>query len=371
MFQKIIKLLQTSNFKLLTSKPFGLDISDYSIEIVSLQGSKSNPKLSALGREILTPGIIEEGRILNKASLELALKNLLSNPQFGKIMSRKLIFSLPESKSFIHIFELPKDLNRTEILEFIKSQAIQTFPFPLNELYFDFQLKGNEILLVAAQKEIVDNYLEIFKNCKLHPIALENESISWSRALIKEKIILVVDIGAKITNLVLFDEDELKLSFSVKIAGNKFTRAISDKLNISLKKAEEIKKNFGLNPEMEEGKVFSILQKEILEIIKEIRKIDSYFWQKNKRKIEKIILIGGSALLPYLPAYLAENLEKKVEIGNPLRKINVDTLEEKEFLKETLKIDSVIYSTAFGLALRGLEKNPQKAGINLIKELRF
>ena len=187
MFQKIIKLLQTSNFKLLTSKPFGLDISDYSIEIVSLQGSKSNPKLSALGREILTPGIIEEGRILNKASLELALKNLLSNPQFGKIMSRKLIFSLPESKSFIHIFELPKDLNRTEILEFIKSQAIQTFPFPLNELYFDFQLKGNEILLVAAQKEIVDNYLEIFKNCKLHPIALENESISWSRALIKPR----------------------------------------------------------------------------------------------------------------------------------------------------------------------------------------
>jgi type IV pilus assembly protein PilM len=200
---------------------------------------------------------------------------------------------------------------------------------------------------------------------------LENESTSWNRTFIKEKVILVVDIGAKTTNLVLFDGDELKLSFSIEIAGNKFTKVISDKLNIPLKKAEEIKKKIGLNPEMEGGKIFLILQKEVLEIIEEIRKIENYFGQKTGKKIEKIILIGGSALLPYLVDYLSENLEKKVEIGDPLSKINVDILEEKGFLKETLKTDSVIYSTAFGLALRGLERNPQKEGINLIKELNF
>jgi len=370
---KIKDIFRIPSLEIGFSKPLGLDISDYSIEIVSLESSKENPKLSAMGREVLTPGVIEEGKVLNKESLELALENLISNPQFGKIKTRKLIFSLPESKSFISTFELPKTLKRTETSEFIKSQITQTFPFPLNELYFDFQIKENQVLLVAAQKEIIDNYLEILKTCKLQAIALENESTSWSRALIneKEKVILVVDIGAKTTNLVLFDGDELKLSFSIEIAGNKFTKVISDKLNIPLKKAEEIKKKIGLNPELEGGKIFLILQKEILEIIGEIRKIENYFGQKTGKKIEKIILIGGSSLLPYLPDYLSENLEKKVEIGNPLSEINVDISKEKEFFKETLKTDSVIYSTAVGLALRGLERNPKKEGINLIKELRF
>jgi type IV pilus assembly protein PilM len=377
MFQKIktkIKnIFQIPYLEFYFSKPFGLDISDYSIEIVSLEGLKDNPKLLALGREILPPGVIEEGRILNKENLEVALKNLISNPQFEKIKTRKLIFSLPESKSFICTFELPKALKKTEISEFIKSQITQTFPFPLDELYFDFQLKENQVLLVAAQKEIIDDYLDVFKTCKLQAVALENESMSWNRALIKEKekVILIVDIGAKTTNLVLFDDKELKLSFSIEIAGNKFTKVISEKLNIPFKKAEEIKKKIGLNPEMEGGKIFLILQKEILEIIEEIRKIENYFLGKTGKKIEKIILIGGSALLPYLADYLSENLEKKVEIGDPLSKINIDILEEKGFLKETLKTNSVLYSTAFGLALRGLERNPQKEGINLIKELNF
>lgn len=381
MFQKIKKFfqLQPSDFSLHpldfilhTSKPFGLDISDYSIEMVSLGDSIENPKLLAIGRKVLIPGIIKGGKILDKENLIKILKNLISNPQFGEIKTQKIIFSLPESKSFIHTFELPKDLKKSEISEFVKSQANQTFPFPLNELYFDFQIKGNQVLLAAAPKEIVNGYLEIFKICQLQPMALENESTSWGRALIEgeEKPILIVDIGAKTTNLALFDTNELKLSFSVEIAGNKFTEVISEKLEILFREAEDIKKKFGLNPEMEGGKIFLILQKEILEIVKEIRRIENYFKQKTGKEIEKIILTGGSALLPYLPEYLSENLEKKVSIGDPWAKINIDIFKEGKSLKEILEIDSILYSTAIGLALRGLEKNP-RAGINLIKEVRY
>jgi type IV pilus assembly protein PilM len=370
MFPKILKFL-LSNFG--SSTLFGLDVSDYSIEIVSLGNSRENPQLLAIGRKTLAPGIVEEGKILDKENLGKIIQNLISNPQFGKIETKKLIFSLPESKSFVQTFEIPKELAKTETLELVKSQASQTFPFSLDELYFDFQIKGNFGFLVAAPKKIINDYLEIFKILKLKPIALENESTSWGRALIDgmEKTLLIVDIGAKTTNLALFDDKELKLSFSIGTAGNKFARVISDKLNIPFKKAEETKKKIGLNPKMEGGKIFLILQKEILEIIEEIRKIENYFGQKTGKKIEKIILIGGSALLPYLVDYLSENLEKKVEIGDPLSKINIDISEEKGFLKETLKTDSVLYSTAFGLALRGLERNPRKEGINLIKELNF
>ncbi len=346
-------------------KPFGLDISDYSIEIVLLEGKIENPELLAMGRTKIATGTLENSKILNKEDLIKSLQNLISNPQFGEIKTKKLIFSLPESKSFIHTFGLPKDLKKAEISEFLESQATQTFPFTLNELYFDFQIKNDEVLLIATQKEIVNDYLEIFKICRLQPIALENESMSLARALIeeKEKVILIVDIGANMTSLALFDEKGLRLSFSMEIAGNKFTEAISEKLKIALKEAEDIKKKIGLNSKIKGEKVVPILEKEVLEIIEEIKRIEGYFEQKTGKKIEKIILTGGSALLPYLPDYLSENLEKEVVVGDPWAKIDIDISKEKEYFKES---DSILYSTAIGLALRGLAKNPKKAGINLI-----
>jgi len=220
--------------------------------------------------------------------------------------------------------------------------------------------------LAAIPKEIVNGYLEIFKICKLSPLVLETESMAWQRLFgEKEKTILICDLGAKTTNLVLFEEGELKLSFSMEIAGNKFTRVISDKLKIPLEKAEEIKKKIGLNPEKEGGRIFLILQKEVLEIVEEIRKIENYFGQKTGKEIEKIILIGGSSLLPYLKEYLSENLEKKVLVGDPFQKIKTG------ILKEALKIEPIFYSTAVGLTLRGLEKNPKIAGINLLKEVKL
>ena len=143
---KIKNIFQIPSLEFGSSKPFGLDISDYSLEMVSLEGSKENPEILALGRKILNPGIVEEGKILNKESFKMALEDLISHPQFGKIKTKKIIFSLPESKSFLHIFELPKGLKKNESPDFIKSQVCQIFPFSLEEIYFDYQMKENFIL---------------------------------------------------------------------------------------------------------------------------------------------------------------------------------------------------------------------------------
>jgi len=82
--------------------------------------------------------------------------------------------------------------------------------------------------------------------------------------------------------------------------------------------------------------------------------------------IEKIILAGGSAALPHLPEYLAENLEKPVAIGDPWVKINIDILKKKEYFEKALEVNPVFYSTVIGSALRGLSKDPAKEGINLL-----
>lgn len=355
-------------FNFFKKSVFGLDISDYSIEIVSFAGSTEKPRLVSMGRQVLNPGIVDDGKIIQKEKLENFLKALIKNPQFGKIKTKKFIFSLPESKTFIHTFKAPEVLKKETIKKETELQAIQNFPFSLKDLYFDFRIKNNEVLLVASPKNIVEDYLEVFRGLKLKPTALETESLSLARSLIKnkEETTLIVDIGARTTNFSIFDENRLRLSVTIDVAGDKFTQTLAQKLSISSPRAESIKKEIGLNPNKEEGKVFLILQKEIQKIISEIKKIDEYLREKEGKSFEKIILAGGSSSLPHLAEYLTENLEIPVIVGDPWDKINIDILKIKEYFRKALEINPILYATVIGSALRGLTKEPEKVEINLL-----
>lgn len=347
---------------------FGIDISDHSIEIVSLKGQVLNPRLLAMGRKILNPGIVVSGSIMDKEQLKKDLKDLIGSLQFGRLDSKRAVLAIPDSKSYIRIFELPSDLDKKEIPQYVESKTKENIPHSLEEIYFDFFIQGKRVCLAATPKKVADDYLEVFKECGLEIICLENESFSLGRALIGgEENILVADIGARTTNFSLFSKGFLTSSFSLNLAGNNFTQALSEKLNISFDSAENLKKEVGLNPRFQEGKVFLILQKEIQEIVEEAKKIINYFKDKTGQSPEKIILAGGSSSLKGIAQYLAENLGLAVEIGDPWVKINIDILKKKEYLKEALQVNPVLYSTVIGCALRGLKKDPEKSGINFLK----
>ena len=355
-------------FNFFQKPAFGLDISDHSVELVSLGGSLKKPELLAMGRVTLEPGITEDGKILQKEKLEISIRDLIKKPQFGKLRSKRFTLAFPESKSFLYIFTVPEKTKKRKIKEEVERRAGQNFPFPLADLYLGWRTQGSEILSVAIQKDTVSEYISLFKKLKIQPIALEIESLSLGRALIEDRkgVTLIADIGARTTNFSIFDDGDLSLSITVKVGGNQFTRVISEKLNISFSEAEELKKKTGLNPEEKGGKVFLILQKEIQMIISEINKINDYFSGKEQKSINNIILAGGSAPLVNLSDYLSDNLGIKVTVGDPWGKINIDILKKKEYLKEALKVNPLLYTTVIGSALRGLTRNPSRGEINLL-----
>lgn len=358
-------------FNFFSKSSIGIDISDRSIEAVSLGGRAESPRLLAMGRAILEPGVLENGRIMDKEKLKNSLLGLIKKPNFGSIRTKKIVFSVPEPKIFIHILKMPEDLKEQDKIEFIRFQASQTFPYLLKDLYFDFKISGTEVLISAASKAIVNDFLEVFKSCGLQTLAVGIESENLARSLIFNQNagdpVVIADVGTKTTGFSIFDKGELKISISIEVAGDKFTQSISEKMGVSPKDAESLKKEIGLNPEPKQGKVFLILQNEIQEIIQEIKKIRLYFKEAEGREIRKIILAGGSSTLPYFAEYLNDNLEIPVVIGDPWVRINIDILKRKEYLKEALGINPIFYAAAIGSALKGLTNNPEKDGINLIK----
>lgn len=336
---------------------FGLDISDFSIEVLQLS---SKGKIKAFGRKTIEEGIVKDGFVINKKKLIEKIKEVIDQ---ADIRENRVILSLPESKVFTHLFQLPKNLKERELKNALESEIRKTIPWEIEKIYWDYQIvfpnlrNGCQAVFFAGTlKEIIDDYIEILDEIGLEPVAFEMESMALGRALLKEmKLkagIMIVDIGARTTNINIFDKNKVLIdSTTVFSAGNCFTESISKNLEISFKEAEKIKRNCGLDKKKGRARIAKILEKELQPIIKKIKEAIDYYGQE----IEEILLVGGSSRISKISNFLSLNLGSKVNIGiSPYA--------------NQLKRKSVLFNVVIGLALRGLEKNPQKSGINLLPQ---
>ena len=357
--------------------PLGLDISDFSIEALELERKLGKLYLGAYSRVILERGIVEDGKILNKEKIKEKFSELLSSAQPRSFRTKKVILSLPESKTFFDIFELPVDLQGKQLYKAAEKEAEKTIPLLPQELYFDLKLISEkkdikEVLYVGTLKEIVDGYLETLKEVDLIPLALDIESVSLARAF-KSKIdkdggTLIADIGAKNTIFTIFDKGSVRFSATVSVAGDNLTQTLSEKLKISSASAEEMKRNCGFDPEREEGKALLVLQKAFQPILSEMKKSINFYEKEKQRKVNKILLCGGSSFIPKLPSYIFSNLNIETLVPDPWEGINVDILFKKKELRKIIetRLHPVFFANVIGLAKRGLEKAPETSGINLL-----
>lgn len=379
-----------------SQKPFGLDISDRSLEMVLFGGSFSRPKVLAMSRIVLKDGVVRDGQVVDKKGLAESLLQLVSKPQFGSIKTKDLIFSLPDSKMFLFFVDQPKrkdtEKNRQinflktakekakenfpyNFLETAKEKAKENFPYNEDELYWSVKSYGQKgALVVAVPKKIVNDFIDVFKIVKINPLALEPEAESLFRSLVevndKDAGILLVDIGSRTTNLTIFEGSKLMYSFLINRAGDSFTNAITKTFGISAQQAESLKVKVGLNPDHEEGKVFLALQPEMREIVAKIKEIINFFQERTGKNINRVVLTGGSSQMPSLEDYFRDNLQVKIVLGDPWDRINIDILKRKEYLKEALLVNPLAFTGAAGLAMRALLKNPKEAGINLLKDVK-
>lgn len=163
---------------------FGLDVSDHSIECLLLFNKGREIRVKSYSKVELTPGIVENGIILNKGVLAEKIAEAWVKAKPKRIASKKVIISLPESRSFIHIFKSSEILKGANIKEGIIFEASKIIPIDLQETYNDFIVyKNGDIFFAAVSKKVINGYLEVIKEAKLELVAVDMESLSIGRVL--------------------------------------------------------------------------------------------------------------------------------------------------------------------------------------------
>ncbi|MFH1582774.1 MAG: type IV pilus assembly protein PilM [Candidatus Falkowbacteria bacterium] len=382
-----------------STSPIGLDISDLSIKLVQLNKSRDKIKIQALSKLNLPQGIIVNGEIKNKTELIKAIKKIISDPLYGKVSSEEVVACLPESKTFIKLIEIQKSPN--PLADIIGSEIEKHVPMDLNEIYYDWQIIEELadkylVLIGAAPKNIVNQYTDLLDETKLSPIALEIEPISICRSLLKEETSNlkpttfgaktkidanlnygIIDIGANHTCMIFYSGQTILFTVSMPISGEEITSKISQALNLTKEQAEKAKIICGLDENKANGVIKNILADNLKSLVEKIKEAISFYenYFSQRGPLSQILLCGGGANIPNLEKIISKEFSIEVKPADALTNLSEtknkfdEIFTEKHTLNlESAKLDSdnkqknlsvkqnssATFTTAFGLALRGI-----------------
>jgi len=373
--------------ELLNLKPeaFGLDISDLSLKIIKLKKKGKRLSLASFGESKIKPGIIKEGEIKDEEKLAETIKEAIKNVKGKRLKTKYVVASLPEEKAFLQVIQMPK-MAEEDLKSAVIYEAENYIPLPIEEVYLDSQivppaynhLDHFDVLLAALPKKTVNPYLASLKRAGLQPKALEIESLSIARALIKDGVttspVLIIDLGATRTSFIVFSGHSLRFTSSISVSSGSFNEIISKNLGVSLSEAERLKIKYGLEEKTElkikdkktevkkeRGEIFEALVPALVDLVQQIKKHLAYYQShashehlpSNGKGLSKILLCGRGANLKGLTELLALVLKMPVKLANPW----VNILPEGK--RETPELpfeNSLGYTTALGLALRGIRE---------------
>lgn len=334
----------------------GIDIGGTSVKIVELQKTQQGPKLYSYGfseNPKTTPIDWQKhpkyiAELINKICAEAGMN------------SKSAVSALPTFSVFSSVLNLT-NVSKKDIASAVQWEAKKVIPLPLEEMILDWKFieeesgQGNNfrVLLTGAPEVLVKKYIEVFKYAQINLLSLETETFSLIRSLLgnDRSTVMILDIGSSTTDVTVVDKSIPMLNRSIDIGGLTITKKISQQAKIDMEKAEQLKYDLGISAiNSDDPHISEIIAETVSPIINEIKYAMNLFKEKNDKKTEKIIMSGGSALLPNLANYFAKVLDSKVIVGDPWARIIFP-----EELKPLLEEIGPGLAVSSGLALRELE----------------
>ena len=366
-----------------------IDIGSSSIKLVQLTEFKEGQyELIRFGMMPLDKECIVEGAIKKPALVTEALKNLL---KAEKIQSRYAVSAVAGEAVFIKKIKVPV-MSEEELSAKITQEAEQYIPFDIDDVALDFQILGAidtdkdeepenseesepaddsqdndeqkedsneegemmEALLVAVQKEVIDERTDILLEAGLKPAIIDLDVFALMNAaqlttdLSTMGTIALIDLGDSFTHINIIQDGTMGYTRDIPIGGGYLTNMLMSKFQIPFKQTLDIKRG-KLSSDIKEEEVVEVIVRASKKVLEEVQKSFEYFSTLSDHKIERVLLCGGGSMIRGLDGFFADYLKMPVEILDPMQGVKINP---KNFDQSLIDEMSGLSTVALGLATR-------------------
>jgi type IV pilus assembly protein PilM len=119
------------------SRPaFGLDISGDSFKFVQLEHRGKGLAVKSFAEVAMPKSSVINDLVTDTKTFNYLVKQALDKPKFGQINTDYVIASLPESKSFVRVIQIPR-MSESEADNAVPFEAESFIPMPIDQVYLD------------------------------------------------------------------------------------------------------------------------------------------------------------------------------------------------------------------------------------------
>lgn len=333
----------------------GIDIGSYAVKVATVKSSGNKASVEQFAIEVLP--LESQGGKASVATLQEVTKRLIK--KIGKGQD-KACLSIPTASSIIKTIELDKSASGDTLEGEVQMQLLNLVPFPLEQVYSDFQSLGvsatdpnkQDVFVAASRKDIVDKIASCIDNKQVKHKEVDIEGLVYAQILEKIKgknyrdSYAVIDIGYRTTRVYIYNDGNLIFNREQQIGGQQLTENISEAFGLSIEEAEQRK----LSGDHSEEFRSTVLNNYLDNVSEQVALAIEFFHSTGAdSKIEAAYLCGGGSLVSGLAASLSENIPStqfeslpthgKVKFGR-----KVTSLGEN--------IVSAVGSHSFGLGMR-------------------
>ncbi|HDN97821.1 MAG TPA: hypothetical protein ENG68_01500 [bacterium] len=291
---------------------------------------------------------VENFRKFNEDEIKILSGFLKDYLKKLSIKGKETICSISGEDIILHYFEIP-DIPEEEIKNAVQLEALQVISTPLGDLEYDyvvFDFKGKKnILFVAYPKEKCEVFVNFLSSSGLKPVIMDIDSLAVINCYEyfnkdEKSPIFILNVGHEYTNFSIKGAGGYIFVRDIHFGGRNITQLISETYQLSIREAEDFKIKKENNHQVK-----NFVEQSLEEITDELNGGLRYFENKTGLRPSKILLTGGSSLLPGLKEFLEEKLKTKVELWNPFYKFD-------DSLPYDIKKNGIYFAPCLGLIIR-------------------
>lgn len=343
---------------------WGIDLGGSSIKIADVSElGRGKYKLNHFASVKLPEGAIIEDEIHDRDAVCQAIRQCVK--QAG-VVGNQVCLGLSGAGTVARRLQLAGGTYE-EIEDQLTWEAEQYLPFPLEECKYSFHIMGEnegggvDVVIGAAKNDVIENAIDVLKEAGLKVkvidlgiLAMVNvfEIVGQEEVDFEGNAWILLDIGAEISQLVIYRNGLIIFSKEVAIGGVMITEEIQRQIGVNFQEAEELKvlgDGQGNAPE----EVEDIIKQTVEVFVREVKKtVDFYVTSTSDDSIVGMFLTGGSSLIPGLMESFEDEMSLELHRLDPF---NVFEYNKKGFKSEEIKKIGDTGVVAMGLGMRTLK----------------
>jgi len=338
----------------------GLDIGSGSIKAAEISETKKGRILKQFAVADIAPGIIEDGIIKNHDAAAEVIRNLFKT---NDLKDQNVAISIGGYSVIVKKISV-QTMTEEELQDTIQFEAEQYIPFDISDVNLDFQILGEnennpnqmDVLLVAAKKEMIDDYISLVQLAGLNPCLIDVDAFALQNIFemnyeLEDESVALIDIGASKTSLNILKGTSSVFMRDVSLGCGQINQKIVSLIDCTLEEAEEIKQS-SQSERISQEALSEIVTSVVSDWCAEIRRaLDFFYSTYPEDHINKIVLSGGGANIKEFRDLLAIETSAEVEMINPFKSFEISDRLDSSYLERIAPQAAI----CMGLAIRKVD----------------